>query len=311
MRWLEGIDAQLRSSFYRLAQRRNHGLYAVNINASNGFFAQLNWCLYIFAHCEHFNLRPYVVLSSRSYTTSERANWLDYFFINTALTDEDRENIDGNALTVIHASHIRELGLAVMYGPKMSLEKANRLLNRNMRIRPEIEDHVERFCSIHFSNRKVLGVHYRGTDKAVEAPAVRPEQCIKSVREYLRRDPAITSVFVSSDEESFVRLIQNEIKGVNVVSHDDSERSRDGLPVHAQVAVGDNHAKGREALVNCLLLSRCDVLIRTASFLSGWCSVLKPSLPVMMLNEPYPSKLWFPDREVLRRSIGAGTSILR
>jgi hypothetical protein len=51
--------------------------------------------------------------------------------------------------------------------------------------------------------------------------------------------------------------------------------------------------------VNSLLLSRCHVLMRTASFLSAWSSIFNPALPVVMLNRPIDGKLWFPDREIL------------
>lgn len=79
-------------------------------------------------------------------------------------------------------------------------------------------------------------------------------------------------------------------------------------PIHLNLA-GDRNRKGFEALVNCLLLSRCDALIRSASFLSGWSNVFNPALPVIMLNRPFDAALWFPDREVLKRAQTAPMSV--
>jgi hypothetical protein len=44
------------------------------------------------------------------------------------------------------------------------------------------------------------------------------------------------------------------------------------------------------------------VLLRTSSSLSGWASVFNLRLPVLMLNQPYPKNLWFPERCVVPRA---------
>ena len=59
-------------------------------------------------------------------------------------------------------------------------------------------------------------------------------------------------------------------------------RSVDGTPI--DVIQGDNWNKGRDAVLDCLLLSRCDVLVRTASNLSLCAGFFNPRLPVVLLN---------------------------
>jgi hypothetical protein len=102
---------------------------------------------------------------------------------------------------------------------------------------------------------------------------------------------------VSSDEESFVDFIEKEFRDrLAVVYHDDHERSTSQIAVHRSKS-GDPFRKGEEAVVNCLLLSKCSALIKTASFLSGWSKLFNPDLPVQLLNPPFERQLWFPDRE--------------
>jgi hypothetical protein len=86
------------------------------------------------------------------------------------------------------------------------------------------------------------------------------------------------------------------------VSFCDDQRSDGTEAVHRLAFADGNYRKGREALLNCLLLSRCSALIRTASTLSGWASIFNPELPVTMLNRPFPNRLWFPDDRILRRA---------
>ena len=69
------------------------------------------------------------------------------------------------------------------------------------------------------------------------------------------------------------------------------------LPVHRK-GYGDAYRKGFEALVNCLLLSRCGALLKTASFLSGWAKVFAPGMETLLLNRTHVATTWFPDRDI-------------
>lgn len=109
-------------------------------------------------------------------------------------------------------------------------------------------------------------------------------------------------LFISSDDPAFVDWFAKAADGkLAVVIHPDEERSRNGLAIHYDPS-GNKYRKGFEALVNCLLLSRCNALLRTSSFLSAWSSIFRPELPVTLLNEPYANACWFPDNELLKRS---------
>ena len=168
-------------------------------------------------------------------------------------------------------------------------------------MRPSIQHYVDDFVAKHFAAGATLGAHYRGTDKVSEATPVSWESFAAAAERYASRN-RLKVIFVASDDPGFsVWMAQRFAGRFEVVAHDDQERSDGSLPIH-RTLIGDRQLKGFEALVNCLLLSRCDTLIRSASFLSGWSSVFNPALHVTMLNRPYESMLWFPDREVAKRS---------
>jgi hypothetical protein len=184
----------------------------------------------------------------------------------------------------------------------MTIEWAHRLFGTYYNVKPAIASYVDEFVSREFSTSGVIGVHYRGTDKKSEADPVDWPRCFQSVTKLAADHPEIRKVFLSSDDPLFIDWFVKKGKGTfSVVVHPDEERSRDAQPVHINPA-GNAHRKGFEALVNCLLLSRCTALIRTASFLSGWSSVFNPLLPITLLNEPFAHVRWFPDRELIQRS---------
>lgn len=295
----------LRRCFDRVAlrQRSNNGTYAIDINCNTGFFAQLTWCLFILQHCENNALQPRIRLSSPHYARNPGDNWLDDFFTPRSPVANTIERCRSEDLAFTTISDIDELGLSAFPRPRLNIAEGHRLFNKYLAVREDIQGHVDAFVGGHFSPGRTLGLHFRGTDKVREATPVSQEACIEVVRRYLDFCGSIDTVFVSSDEQSFVELLQRRMKSVRVVAHQDTARSRDGRAVHALSVPGDNYAKGFEAIVNCLLLARCNVLMRTASFLSAWSSIFSPSLPVIMLNRPIDSRLWFPDREILHDAV--------
>lgn len=297
------MNNKLKPFYCPIQQRNNHGVYAVHINAKIGFFAQLNWCLYIFAHCERFNLKPCVFLASPFYTRSKGENWLAYHFENLKLTETDKNLLGKGDIKYSYISDIEQMGLPADYGTRMTLEYASHLLGSNLKIKGEIQDCVDSFVEKYFGQRTVLGVHYRGTDKKSEAQPVNWDYAARTISNYLDANPKVDALFVASDEGDFIEWIRTKFKSIDVIFHNDTERSRDGKAIHVQVALGDNYIKGKEALVNSLLLSKCDTLIRTSSFLSAWSSIFNPCLPVIMLNRPFDDKLWFPDAVIVKNSL--------
>lgn len=299
--YLSAADARLKPLYIPWQQRGNQGCLAVDIHARVGFFAQLNWTLSILAHCERYGLRPYIQLTSPAYAEYEGEDWFGTYFSNIALTDADRLRIQRGKITVSRISDIEQLGLP-NYESDFTLESAHRLLDRHVRVQPGILDYVGEYVRQQFAGERVLGVHYRGTDKGSEAPRVSLEECLQAVSLYLDRHPETTAIFLASDESSFIDAFRHRCSRARIITHDDQARSRDGLAIHTRPLEGQGNPRGMEALVNSLLLSRCDGLVRTASFLSAWSSVFNPEIPVVMLNRPYANKLWFPDREIARRA---------
>ena len=304
---LRRVRSRLRPIGIPLAQRRNAGVYAIDLNARVGFFAQLNWLVYILRHCEQRALMPRLRFSSPWYTEPARGpNWLAYHFrphdpglwLDTPATPAPAR--------VSRAEELDELGLPRRASLGLTLEEACAILQRHVSPQPEVIDLVESFVSGHFQPGATLGVHYRATDKGGEAPPLSPDDMLAAIRHHLHTEPHYRCLYLASDDGHFVERALRELDGIPVVVREDELRSRDGRAVHTRSSAGENLRKGREALVNCLLLSRCDGLLRTASFLSGWASILNPRLPVRLLNPPYPHRCWFPDRLIVERQGKAG-----
>lgn len=161
-------------------------------------------------------------------------------------------------------------------------EKAIKLVKKYIRIQPHIQKKVECFVEDHFYGDYIIGVHYRGTDKHSEAPRIDYNVIINAVRVQIPKEKSY-QIFVASDEQSFVETMQQQFSS-QIVTRD----------VHRAIGLEGVHFSdhngyqlGEEALIDSLLLSKCDLLIRTSSNLSLWSTYFQPHIPVILLSERY------------------------
>ncbi len=300
----EIIDSSIKPYYYPVVQRLNGNVFAVNINNSKmGFFAHLNWCLFVLYYCQRKGLTPYLELTSENYLSPMRGpDWFKYYFSNLALRNKGYDDTFRPPY-VTRVRQIGELKLPDWCYHDLSLDQAAELVRNTLELRPEIISKVENFLELNFNRRKVLGIHFRGTDKATEAPRVKWEYCRNTIRNYLGAHPETDALFVTSDEAAFLDYIKIHFTDITVCSHDDHYRSAGTVPTHILGTGGDNYLKGLDALVNSLLLSHCSVIVRSSSFLSAWSSIFNPQVPVILLNKPHSGTTWFPETIIMQRSL--------
>lgn len=154
------------------------------------------------------------------------------------------------------------------------------LVARYVSIKPDIRAVGDRFAAEHWDHAHVIGVHYRGTDKWEDARRVPYDEMALTVRAAMRGRERCR-IFVATDEAGFVEYMTQQFG--NLVTSREMFRSRDGRPI--DVFNNDsNYRKGLDAVIDCWLLSRTSVLIRTASNLSLCATFFNPQLPETLLN---------------------------
>ena len=133
----------------------------------------------------------------------------------------------------------------------------------------------------------VIGVHHRGTDKVIEWSLVEYEktyQVIKQVmKSYYPKQKKI-KIFVATDDQEFLTYLKSIHP--SCVIYNNFVRSSNGVPLHygENNLYANSYQKGREAVIDCLILSRCHTLIRPAtSCFSLIFTFFNPALPVIAL----------------------------
>jgi hypothetical protein len=147
---------------------------------------------------------------------------------------------------------------------------------RYVRVKPHILRKVDLFHEDNFGTFKTYGVHIRGTDFNYAEPTP-PERYIDTIRKLVNEaDDHDFRIFLATDQAQFVDLFEREFEN-RVITHD-CMRSSSEIPVH-HMPSGSAYAKGEEVLIDMLLLSRCDHLLKCASAVGEYALRLNPAMP--------------------------------
>lgn len=213
------------------------------------------------------------------YFDSEKGgNWWNYYFEPITLganSANEEEQLFPTYQKII-------FGYEALF--EMSRERANELIQKYIHVLPHITKQVDDFCEEHFADSFVIGVHYRGTDKLEVDPV-----SYSTVAEHIQaamianKDKPM-KIFVATDETRFANFIKEQFPSLVVMR--DASRSDSVTGVHMRDDLKP-YTKGEEAIIDCLLLSRCSLLIKMASHLSDSSCQFNPNIQVIKLNTSY------------------------
>lgn len=212
------------------------------------------------------------------YDPSVGSNWWEYYFEPIRL---------GVSEPVQKVPQYKKTIFALRGEFEIPLQRAHELIQKYIRIKPEVQKKIDALYAEEFEGRTVIGVHYRGTDKKSEAPKVSFEEVYWKVDELVRDLPNVR-IFVATDDAKFFAFMKEKYPE-DVVFGLDALRSENGKPIHFSEKK-QNYRKGLEAVLDALLLSKCQHLVKTASNLSHCSREFNPSLPTTELNVCYYSE---------------------
>jgi hypothetical protein len=174
-----------------------------------------------------------------------------------------------------------------------SRKQAHRIIRKYIHIKPHIQNKVDSYVQENFKNQFMIGVHYRGTDKVIETPRTPYERMYEAIREIVDQlNTQDYTIFVATDEQQFVDYMRTKFNNVICT---DSVRSTNNDPIHYNKTSNEpvvpglqSYELGEEALIDCLLLSKCNILIRTYhSHFSSTAGVFNPYMPIISLSNDH------------------------
>ena len=170
----------------------------------------------------------------------------------------------------------------------MSTERAHELIARYVKVKKPIQEAVDSFYATHLEGSYVIGIHFRGTDKKTEAPIVQYNVVYTHINNILinaqKEHGNNIKLFLATDDQHFLNDLQK--KYPNKVYAVDTLRSSNGNAMHTSNGSAP-YEKGKSAVVDALLLSKSDFLIKSPSNLSDSSLMFNPTIPYIRLNNEY------------------------
>lgn len=160
--------------------------------------------------------------------------------------------------------------------------EARDLMEKYIHLKPFLLEKINQFVFDHFRDTYVIAIHYRGTDKTTEATPVSYAEVAKKVEEVLlETQPHNYTLFIATDEQNFLDYMIS-LYGNTVCYNTEAIRSLNSIPLH--LGNTDRYQCGIDAIVDAVLLSRSNYLIRMVSNLSQVSTFFNPNIPVYLLN---------------------------
>ena len=206
-------------------------------------------------------------------------NWWNYFFEPINFGDQRARK---------HLFTVQEHSNFVGDAMRLSSERNNELIHRYIHVLPHIQFQIDAFVSQHFGDSFVIGVHHRGSDKVIEIPRVpfeRTHGAIEKVIASLDENQKISyKIYVATDDALFLDYLKG-LYGDRILFND-FVRTTDDTPLHYgnDDKYSSMYKKGEEAVLDSLLLSECNHLIRPNSCLSIFSGLYNLNLPVTALS---------------------------
>jgi hypothetical protein len=272
----------------------NKPWFAVDMSSPKGLGALISEALLICRYAEDRGLRPLIVSSNPLYADHPGRDFLiDYF--------------EPPPVDPLHALH-----MPVTHSPMqfrtlesffhlklplhLDLDRANQIFWRYFKPRIDVQARVDAVLSQLPGKRFDVSVHYRGTDKVLEAPSVAYELVTSTLHRCVAQGMSIRRVFLATDDPNFDRYLRREFPAWQFTDFlcgqpTDTSRGRH----FSSLSPAD---KTLEALVNSLLLAASPLCIRSVSYLSAVSRIVNPALRTITLNQDHWGSRAFPECEI-------------
>jgi hypothetical protein len=155
-------------------------------------------------------------------------------------------------------------------------------------IKPHVLKKVDQVYSPYMAGKYCIGVHMRNEAHKVEQPNNKMppfESYLSQVRDILRSQSREGVIFLATDVEDYVRRFKNAFNQALIVQPGVTRlpENPDG-DVNRQLHYDNAQASlklGEDVLVDCLLLSRCDIFVHTVSNVATAVGYINPGIPMI------------------------------
>ena len=268
--------------------RHNKPYFAVDLNARKGMGAVVSEALLICNYAERNGLIPLITSTNPLYASTKGADFLtNYLGIASEYPTKNIWPMQFHTLwSFYHLPFSRHASLA----------DANRLFWKYLSPKPIITDKVKACLDSVPAKQFDLSIHYRGTDKSLEAPLPTYEVYEHSIIHYEQPYGKVDNIFLATDDAGFEAFIRKRFPLKRFVTFNLGDPSDTSRGRHFSDLSPEN--KAIEALVNMFLLAAAPACIRGASYMSAISKIINRKLMTITVNRTHGGSNLFPEYEI-------------
>jgi hypothetical protein len=195
--------------------------------------------------------------------------------------DEIRSLVDASHGMVVN-QHVSALtGFAGLFNEDNRV-RIKKIIDDRIKVKQSVLGLANAFFCRHMVGRKVVGIHFRGTDKRREleahVPGYKVFHQIDAYIDAIPREYDDALVFLATDSLDALAAARRRL-GSRLIFQEHCVRSADEAPIHLPNFPYNNARQGEEAIVDWLVLTRCDYFVHGVSNFSAAVLFMAPTLP--------------------------------
>lgn len=206
------------------------------------------------------------------YEASRGSNWWQYFFEPIIAGDPDMG-------LPIPCSERRANEVTERIAEDCRREEFHKMVRKYIHAKPSIRQKVQQYYKKNFKGHVVIGLHYTALNRPPRTPRIEFDRLSDEVHRYLKENKVSDfRLFVSTDEQAFLNMMRmlfpnrvNFLRGVRSIGN-------------APIAIKNPYDHAERQIMECLLLTKTDVLISSPSHLSTWAASFNLALPVIKIE---------------------------
>lgn len=231
----------------------------IDARSTAGFFANFLMFVDNVKYCQQNNIKPIITMQNNYFYNDGRNDLWNSFF------EPYNDNIIVGSHTNSQFFKLWDEDFLVRQGKVMVWEnfgnnevsKKNRLevneIVKTFKPIQEIESVVDQFVNDNFLNKKVVGVHIRGTDYGFN----NLEKYVEHIKNYGDYD----KIYVASDNEESIKYIESNLNNVCYYNTDIRKKTINEDVLCRGLSRDKKIKHGQDVLIECLLLSNCHHLV--------------------------------------------------
>lgn len=283
--------AMLPSQYLRA--RANPRSFAVDIEGVMGMGAVLAFALRLYHHAELRGLEPHIVSTNPLYSSGPGIDCLAPY-----LGAEGRPSALRRPLRFRNSESLFHLHIPC----HLPLSTASRLFWTHLTPKDAVRRRVDAVLAAVPDRRFDLSLHYRGTDKFLEAERTGFGTFEAAIGRHQAGGGLLRHVFLATDDPAFEELARERWPATVFSTFNLGAPKDVGTPRHFSEMRPED--KALEAIVNMFLLAEAPRCVRTSSYMSALSKIVNPTLRTVTLNRTFNRALAFPEHEIVAGEAG-------